>query len=250
MTKKLFSLLLCAVLCLSLALQVSARAPEEDTLIDEADLLTLSEESALLDRLVQLSNTYNTQFAVAILDYAQYGDAAQTANQLYRDMDYGFGSAHDGILLVICMDVREYQIVTDGTANDTISSGEIDTIIDAMLPSLKSGDYYGAVSEFLTQCELALSDTGDSGSSFEWGKYILGSLGVGLIVGLITVFVMKSKLKSVRRQNHANVYVRSGSLDVTRAEDLYLYRTVTRTAKPQNNNRSGGGPTNRGGGSF
>ena len=74
---------------------------------------------------------------------------------------------------------------------------------------------------------------------------------LGLIIGLISVLVMKSKLKSVRKQNYAHVYVRSDSMQVTVHNDLFLYRTVSRIRKQTNNSSgSSGGPRNAGGRSF
>ncbi len=61
--------------------------------------------------------------------------------------------------------------------------------------------------------------------------------GIGLAVGLITVGVMTSQLKSVRHQYGADSYTDAGSLDVTCAKDVYLYRTVTRTERPKNSKK-------------
>ena len=61
--------------------------------------------------------------------------------------------------------------------------------------------------------------------------------GIGLTVGLITVGVMASQLKSVRHQHGADSYTDQGSLDLTCAKDVYLYRTVTRTQRPKSNKK-------------
>ena len=45
---------------------------------------------------------------------------------------------------------------------------------------------------------------------------------------------MKSKLKTVRFQAAASNYMKNGSLNITESRDLFLYNTVTRTAKPKN----------------
>jgi hypothetical protein len=76
---------------------------------------------------------------------------------------------------------------------------------------------------------------------------------VGVVIALIAVSSMKAQLKSVRRQNQANAYVKSGSMNITRAGDYYMYRTVTRSPKPKSNSSSSsssGGSRNVGGGRF
>ena len=75
---------------------------------------------------------------------------------------------------------------------------------------------------------------------------------VGLVLALIVTSVLKGQLKSVRKQDQANSYVRSGSMQVTLSRDIYLYRHVSRT-KRESSNSSGsrsGGSRSVGGGSF
>ena len=91
-------------------------------------------------------------------------------------------------------------------------------------------------------------------------KYIPISLGIGLVIALIAVSVMKSKLKTVRYKAEANSYVRPGSMNITVSRDLFLYRTVAVSPKPKSNGDSDGGSSTHtsssgsthggGGGSF
>ena len=77
---------------------------------------------------------------------------------------------------------------------------------------------------------------------------------IGLIAGLITAFVMKGKLKSVRKQDSARTYVKPGSMQLTYSRDIFLYRNVERTKKQERveSTSSGSGSTTRskGGGTF
>ena len=72
-------------------------------------------------------------------------------------------------------------------------------------------------------------------------------LGVALVIGLVTALivtgVMKGQLKSVAPQRDATDYVRQGSMNVTRSNDFYLYSTVSKSAKPKNEDNSGGSST-------
>ena len=73
-----------------------------------------------------------------------------------------------------------------------------------------------------------------------FGKTLIICAVIGIVIGLITVLVLKGQLKSVRMQNQANNYMIPGSMRLTHSADIFLYRNVTRVAKPQNNNSGGG----------
>lgn len=62
-------------------------------------------------------------------------------------------------------------------------------------------------------------------------------IGAGVVIGLIAVLVMKSNLRSVRFRSGAGEYVTPGSFRLTASQDIFLYKTVTRIEKPQNNNK-------------
>ncbi len=69
-----------------------------------------------------------------------------------------------------------------------------------------------------------------------WQKVLI-ALGVGLAIGLITVLVLRSQLKSVKMQHAAANYIRPDSMVVTHSADLYLYSTVTKVALPKNDSK-------------
>ena len=79
--------------------------------------------------------------------------------------------------------------------------------------------------------------------SFAVGINLLIALAVGLVAGLLVTGNMRRKLKTVRKQDRAASYVRQGSMNVTRCNDFYLYSTVSKSAKPKNENNSGGSST-------
>ena len=64
---------------------------------------------------------------------------------------------------------------------------------------------------------------------------LLIALAIGFVIGLVTVLIMKSKLKSVKMQNFAGDYVVEGSLHITGQSDTFLYTNVVSTPKPDDN---------------
>ncbi len=249
MKRKIFSLISVILLCLSLTVVCFASNPGYVT--DGADLLTDSEERELYATLEEISDAYGAQVAVVTVPSLDVS-IDYYVNDLYDGGAYGYGSDKAGVLLLVCMNPREYRILSNGFAADAISSYDIDVISDAIVSYLSSGDYAEAFDTYASECEYYLGGY-INGFPFDFGANLILALIVGVVIALIAVSSMKAQLKSVRRQNQANAYVKSGSMNITRAGDYYMYRTVTRSPKPKSNSSSSsssGGSRNVGGGRF
>ena len=233
---------------------VIAPAPAREILVfDEADLLSDGEEMTLSSRLEEISHACNAQIVIATIASMNGGDVDTYVDYVYDTMGFGYGENRDGVLLLVCMDPREYRILSNGYPGTAIGNVEIDTIGSAIVSDLSDGDYADAFGIFADKCAYYLNGH-LNGFPFDVGGSLLLSLVVGLVVGLITAFVLKAQLKSVRKQDRANVYVKSGSMHVDVMNDIFLYRNVTRTEKPKNNSSgssgSSGSSRSKGGGSF
>jgi len=250
MTRKIICLCLCLALCAAMAATVFA-AGNTDFLYDEADLLTPAEESALLEKLATVSAQYEVQMVVATIASMNGGNIDTYVDYVYDSMDFGYGEDRDGVLILVCMDPREYRILSNGYAGVAIDTADIDRICDEIVDNLSDGDYYGAFDEFLDECAYYL-DGYRNGFPFD----VTGSLGISLVVGigigLIVAFALKGQLKSVHSQSRAHDYIKSGSMQVNVMNDIFLYRNVTRTKRQTSNSSgsSGGSARSKGGGSF
>ena len=223
---------------------------EKYFLYDEADLLNDAEETALEKKLADVSGTYNAQLVVCTIASMDGADIDRYLDYLYDTMGFGYGENHDGVLLLVCMDPREYRILSNGFAGVAIDGDAIDAMGDAFVSDLSDGNFAAAFTEFADQCAYYL-DGHLNGFPFNFGKNLLISLVIGIAVGLIVAFILKSQLKTVRKQDQANVYVKQGSMNLTHQSDIYLYRTVSRTKKSSSGSSSGGGSSrSTGGGSF
>lgn len=231
-----------------------AAMPEnEQFLYDEADLLNDSEEVTLVEKLKDVSRACNAQLVVVTIASMDGGDIDSYVDYLYDSMGFGYGENHDGVLLLVCMDPREYRILSNGYAGTAIGPDQIDTLCDFMETYLPNGHYTSAFHSFADQSGEFL-EYYLVGSPFKVGKSLAISLIIGIIAGLIVAFILKGQLKSVRKQDHAYGYVKPGSMTVNIQYDIFLYRTVTRTKKQKRveSTSSGSGDTARskGGGSF
>ena len=248
--KRLFSLVLVLVLILGVA--VSASAATEQFVYDDADLLTVQEEAALSGRLSGLSNTYNAQIVVATIPSAQGNDVDLILEYLYDTAGFGYGEDLDGVLLLICMDPREYRILSNGYCAAAIDPADIDAIGSVIVDDLSDGNYAEAFDTFAEKCEYYL-DGHLNGFSFNFGMNLMIALMVGLVAGLITAKSLKGQLKTVHKKNEAKSYIEAGSMNLQTQNDVFLYRDVRRTPKPKESttrSSSGGSSRSTGGGSF
>lgn len=65
---------------------------------------------------------------------------------------------------------------------------------------------------------------------------ILIAVIVGLIVALIVTGILRAGLKSVGKQDTAVFYEKDGGLQLTRKNDIFLYKNTERFAKPKDQN--------------
>lgn len=246
MKKKLFSVLLAVVLILSLAVSVSAASAAD--IYDEADLLTGEEETQLAQKLSEISKQFNAQLVIMTVPSVD-GSVDVLVENVYDSMNMGYGDNRDGVLLLVCMDPREYRILSNGYAADAITLDCIDAIGKAIVSDLSDGNYADAFDTFAEHCTYYL-DGYVNGFPFEAGKSLIVALIVGVAAGVVTAFILKNQLKSVRQQKQANVYIKTGSMQITASRDLYLYRQVSRTEKSSTQSSGSGSSRNVGGGSF
>ena len=222
-------------------------------LYDDADLLTDGEEATLVAKLEEISYARNTQLVICTIASMDGGDVDEFLPFLYDSMGFGFGENHEGVLLLICMDPREYRILSNGYAGEAIGPDQIDTLCDFMDTYLPNGHYVAACNSFASQCDEML-EYYQAGSPFKFGKSLMISLAIGILVGVIVAFVLKAQLKSVRKQTTAYVYEKQGSMHVDYQYDIFLYRNVIRTKKQKReestSSGSGGSTRSTGGGSF
>ncbi len=244
--KKTVSVFLATLLVLC-SLSVTAGAMS-DMVVDEAHLLTTSEEQVLLDQIESIADLYDVDVIIYTTDEL-YGDSAEeVANEFYDDGFY----RDDAVLLLISPEER--YILTNGIGYYAVDDWWLDRMVDQVLPYIEEERYFDACQMFVSLSESAVGvyDDGDWEEDAEivWSDCLIMAAIFGLVVSLITVLVLRAQLKSVKRQTAANNYVRRNSLALTRQDEMFLYSTTTRTAKPKNTSRSSGGSSPRGGRSF
>ena len=246
MKRKLLAMLLVVVLCVSLS--ISASAVSGADIYDEADLLSSAEETQIAKKLSNIREQFDAQIVIMTVPTSD-GSIDTFVEDVYDSMNMGYGENQNGVLLLVCMDSREYRILSNGYAGEAIGIDQIDAISEAIVSDLSDGDYADAFITFADNCAYYL-DGYLNGYPFNAGKNLVVALIIGVVAGVIVAFVLKKQLKSVRQQKQANVYITSGSMQITASRDLFLYREVSKTKKASTNSSGSGSSRNVGGGKF
>ena len=234
MIKKLLILIVALlIMCAACFCTVSASV---ENISDEADLLTKDQEAKLSAKLDEISDEYGCLVTVATMDFLTEYGAQSIARNVYEEK---FAQrSESGIILLVSMSERVYGIYCQGDAESKyFTSSKLDELEESVTPFLSKGDLYGAFDTYADKCGEFINSYHTVGLRFGW---IVTALIIGVAAAFITVFIMKSQLKSVRYRSEANNYLKAGSFNLNLKRDIFLYFTITRTPKPQAKSSSGG----------
>ncbi len=229
---------------------------EEGYYYDEIGLLTPSEITSLNVRLENFEKENDSKLMIACINSS--GDKTPSGFAF----DYLFnavGNTGNGIILLLSISDGKVVIDTRGSAGEALTDQRADILFDMMLyEHFTSGDYYSGFISFIDMCdgyyamvsnenysylstnydsneinsEISYSNHESNDSSL--AQLILLSLGIGLIAAVLTVLILRGQLKSVKNARNASDYVVHGSFSLTEKRDIYLYSTVSKIPKPQN----------------
>ncbi len=217
-------------------LTVSAADTHPPRLVDNAELLSQADADSLRTLLDEYSEELQVDIVVVTTTTLGGKTPQDYADDYFDYNGYGYGENRDGVLFLRYINgtAKEVWISTSGEGIHAVSDSDRETIFDNISSDIYSGQYAAAFRTFAQN----VRDEVISYRAYD-PIWILVGLAVGLGVGLIVTGTMRSSLKSVRQQRFAGNYIKDGSLNITEARDIFLYRTVTRVAKPKES--SGGG---------
>ena len=237
--KKILALLLLLLLLVTPALADGNRV------IDDADVLSASDESALEQAIALIREKY--QFDVVLLTKTSIDGKTPRyyAGDYYDYGGYGYGDKHDGIILLLVTGGgagnRDYTIVNTGRGEKIFDDDAMYEIEDAMLPYLRASNYAGGMARFVTGVENRLEYMTPKNRTTRAAVVMFG---IGAVIGVIVALVLKGQMKTVRRKVGAQSYIKDGSFQLNRVQDIYLYTTTTRhKIQTQSSGGHGGGFT-------
>lgn len=239
-------------------------------LVDDADVLTDSEEALLLEKLDKVSETYQCDIVIHTFSGADYESMEQYTDDYFDYNGFGYGKKGERTGIVLAMDYKErnWHISTGGEAIWAVTNDIREEMGDAFLPYLSNGDAYKGFDTFIDLSaevmrayqagespgltkgedlpEARHTDENASGR-IQYGPKkdnipvrILTGLGVGLFVALIVVWILTGQLNTIVEVKDASHYEVEGSFKLNRADEYFLYRTVSKTKRAKDTGSGGG----------
>lgn len=256
-----------SIMSVFLGFSVSSAAGKK-SVIDDAGLIKASDEKEL-DK--KIKNIQKDKFDVVILTVKSLdGKSAQDyADDYYDNNAYGLDNEKSGVLFLVSKGDRKYHISTKGAGIKAFTDYGIGRIKEEIKPYLSDDDYFDACDEFLNITKNFVKaykdgtpyDT-DNPYNEEIDYVILEviALVIAFVIALISVGIMRLRMNTAKPKGTAMEYIKKGSFKLTSEKDIFMYSTVTKTAKPKDNDNSAGGSTTHvsssgsehggGGGSF
>lgn len=211
---------------------------------DIADLLTTSEEKDISDKLENISNAYDCNVIILIVDSLYNNNDINKYSADYYEKNY---SEEDVIMLTISMKHKDMGIISSGYCTEAFTDSGKSYMFDEIKSFLSKGKYYKAFDKYSELCNdfLKQAETGKPygdgnlpREDFPFARNVLISLGVGIVIGFVFVMVFLSQLKTVAAKKSACDYIRRDSLKLTQKREIFLYKKIYKTKKSENNNKN------------
>ena len=204
-------------------------------IVDEADLLSSSEEADLLEEMEGITEYSNVAFVSVDQNYSSTENLAMRLNEEYFGND-------SGIVFIIDMDNRYIWIDSMGGARKTITNDYAQTITDNVYSYASDEDYYKCASKAFAQIHSLFEG--------QWiaqpMKYISNAflaVALALLINYFIVRMLSRASKASSRQIMGGIFTK---VDINNARANFTHQT--KRYSPQSSGSSGGGRSGGGGG--
>lgn len=223
--------------------------------VDEAGLMSVEMLAALDSKAWQISQANNLEVVVLVVAGTGGKDIMTFSEDFWDENGYGYGYNHDGVMMTIDLDGRDWCIDADGDGNRIYTDYGKEVMSQQIVPYLSNGQYYEAFDRFL---DLAGSFAVEANTQQPYDVFneyngepetLPQKLGkaapIGLIASALTTLFgmggMKRGMNTVQKKHGAIQYARRDSMRMDRQADIFLYRTQRRERLPDPPRGGGGG---------
>ena len=216
---------------------------------DDCGLLTNHEISELQTRASQISSDYDCGVYIVVVknmedfvyDYEIYDDAfgiEAFAQYYYYNELKGIGDSRNGILLIMSMKERDYDIMAHGNfANTAFTDYGKSKLADSFLSYFRNDNWYSGFNAYLNKVDqfLYAAKQGtpvDVHTPLPKEKNLPFAFAVSLIFGMIVAIIsclaMKNGMKSVHAAKIASGFIAQNGVSIPLQKDLFTHNTVVR----------------------
>ena len=254
--RRVFTYICITVLCLTLALSLSAPALAAGTdmyIFDTVGCLSQEEYNSLEQTAADLSAQYSCGvYAVIVEDYTEYGsDLRSAAKAIYEGSSFGWGESRDGIQLLLSMKDRDYNIFTSGFGNTAVTDFGADYLAEQFSDGFRENNWYAGLQSYYETTAFLLESASngepiDTGSNLEGGGvnpfwFLIIGIAVPLIAAHVYCSSLKRSMTVVSEAARADFFMAPNSLKLTESRDEFSHITETRVRVENDKDRDGGG---------
>ena len=224
---------------------------------DFADILSDTEEKEVYNLIINFIEKTNMDMVFVSIDMPYTYDSKNEdyAADFYDYNDFGINfDNYSGILLLRnnYESDKYYDMYTFGDAQLYFDQSRYDIILDDIYSDFKGGEYLSGIKTFVSKC-TSYYDRGYASiykySYVDKDGYIRKNYHVPVficllsssLITLITMIILVSKNKMVKRATLANAYLDKGSINYTEKTDQFLHSRTTHYTSSSSSGGSGGG---------
>lgn len=227
---------------------------------DFADLFTTEEEKQLYLEVMDYINNYEMDLVIVTTNYIHTSDTRNYGMDFYDYNDFGFTNKKNGILLVIDMQNRRYEMVTTGEAILMYDDARVNSILDDMFEDIKNETYYNGCAKFIQKAsdyaKKGIPSSNKHSSIDEYGNittdYPLPWIMITLISAgatLVIMLILVHKNKMVKKATTAKEYLVNDTLKIDSLQDFLIDSNISRVKIDHSSSSSGGGSSTSSGSS-
>ena len=240
--KKIFRISLTILMILVLVVPASA------AVFDDVGILGTDELEYLNEYTQKIQREYGIGVYIMLVDGYQryspngYREIFDVTADTYHSQGLGEGEGRDGILLMVDLAHREAAFFVYGHQAEYALDDYGQLLLEeAFLDDFRNDDWYFGLMDFVETCEESFAAAKRGEPIRESNGPMIGMVWlIAFIAAAVVSLVCYSGMKTARKQQTAYAYVGAEGLNLTRRDDLFTHRTVTRVQKQQSSGSSGG----------
>ena len=224
-------------------------------MVDNAKVLSPENKNSINSKLDVASSARNADISILTLkNEVNDNNIMSYAKKYYNDNNFGLGAARDGVLLVMDFGTNAFAIYASGRAGNALPDEAKEYMKNDFLTVIKEGDIYSGFIRYINLSDKMLANY-DSGKTYGEGlipkkekvlEVVKDSALPSLFFSIILCIILTKQLKTVKPEKQANNYALRDSFSLTDAQDLFLYKTLSKSRRKSSSSSSG---SSRGGSS-
>lgn len=240
------------------------KAAYNDYVIDTQNLTYSSEQDELNMLAAEASEQHDAGIYIRVYyDYTGFNTIEEYAEYVYESEDLGYGPNKDGIMLILTMADRSFDIYAKygGKCEEAFSDYAREQIAGTIVNDyLSDGEFYDGFKAFIDLCDsyLGYQEQGtpispsfdpyreeqerqeqEAAENASRAAKTGATLGIPPLTALLTVLGLRSRNKTEHIATEASGYIKGTKLH--RQTDRFLYRNQTVTHVQRDRDSGGGG---------